>query len=152
MILSILNRVKKLLDIQDNSQDEFLILLIESAIFQVQSYIHTSDVGGCEPLIAMLVAHNYTSGEGEGEGSSSSGGGVEPKLGEVKSESYYGVKYEYTTTADFASKSSSSSSSSKSGEPSTYFFEYIAPFLKERRHIQTLKKPLGWVADEDICR
>lgn len=150
MWLQILNRTKKLLGITDNAQDELLLSIIEGAVIQVQEYIHDSNIIGLEPIIALYAAHNYESGEGSGEGSSSAGG-ITPKLGEIKEEAYSGVTFKYTTTADFASKSSSSSSSSSSGDtPNTYFMNMIAPYLKGRRHIQTIKAPMGWRADDSI--
>ena len=150
MWLQILNRTKQLLGISDNSQDEQLLYVIEGAVLQVQEYIHDSNIIGLEPLIALYAAHNMESGEGTGEGSSSAGG-ITPQLGEIKEEAYSGVTFKYTTTADFAGKSSSSSSSSSSsGQPNTYFMNMIAPYLKGRRRIQTVKAPMGWRADDSI--
>ena len=151
MWLQILNRTKQLLNITDTSQDEQLLYLIEGAVLQIQEYIHDTNIIGLEPFVALLAAHNMESGEGTGEGSSSAGG-ITPQLGEVKEESYSGVTYKYTTTADFAGKSSSSSSSSSNtgGQPNTYFMNMIAPFLKGRRRIQTIKAPMGYRADDTI--
>ena len=150
MWLQILNRTKKLLGIEDNSQDELLLSIIEGAVIQIQEYIHDSNIVGLEPIVALYAAHNFESGEGTGEGSSSAGG-ITPQLGEIKEEAYSGVTFKYTTTADFAGKSSSSSSSSSSsGQPNTYFMNMIAPYLKGRRRIQTIKAPFGWRADDSI--
>lgn len=119
----------------------------------VRSYINSENVDGLEPIIAQLTAHLYTSGlegasgESGSSSSSSSGGGIEPKIGEVKSESYSGVKWEYTTTADFVNKSSSSSktATTASGDVATYFTSYIVPLLRSRRHMGTLAHP--WVEE-----
>lgn len=152
MINNILWRVKTLLDLSDDSQDTKLILLIENAIYQVKAYIHSENIDGLEAPICQLVAYLYTSnldgatdGTGESGSSSSSGGGIEPKLGELKGEHYPGgISWEYTTTADFVNKSSSSSSKSatnSSGDAITYFNSRIAPLLRGRRKMMTLSHP-----------
>lgn len=55
MIQSVLWRIKKLLDIQDNEDDVKLILLIENAMFQFRSYMHDDNLDGLEPLLAEYV-------------------------------------------------------------------------------------------------
>lgn len=151
MIHNILFRVKKLLDIEDDSLDTKLILLIESAMGQFRSYMHNNNLDGLEYLLAQYVGHLYMSGEGDGSDSPESGGsassssssGVTPVLGELKAESYSGVKFEYTTSADFTNKSSSSqkSATTSSGDIATYFNTMIAPHLRSRRRIVTLSHP-----------
>ena len=152
MIRNLLLRVKTLLDITDDSQDNKLILLIENALYQVKAFIHSENVDGLEAPICQLVAYLYTSGldgaTGASSGSSSTsegGGGVTPVQGELKRESYPGgISWEYTTSADFVEKSSSSSrssSSTASGDAATYFNTQIAPLLRGRRHLGTLTHP-----------
>ena len=147
----ILRRVKKLLKIEDDSLDELLLYLIETAIYQVQEYIHDTRIDGLEGIIAQYVAYMYNSGEGTGgeassssSSSSSEGGSTIPvSVGELKRESYSGVTFEYTTSADLVSKSSSSNknSSGSSGNAidSTYFGTHIAPFLRGRRMVQVIR-------------
>ena len=152
MIENILFRVKKLLDLEDDSQDTKLILLIESAMGQFRSYMHNNNLDGLEYLLAQYVGHLYMSGEGDGSdapeaggsSSSSSSSGVTPVIGELKAESYSGVRFEYTTTADFTSKSSSSSgnkATTAGGDIATYFNTMIAPHLRSRRRIMTISHP-----------
>ena len=154
MWLQILNRTKRLLGISDSSKDEVLLLLTEQAVLQVQEYIHDSNIVGLEPIIALYVAHLYQSGETlvlasavSSEGTSSAV--ITPQLGEVKSVSYpEGVSVSYTTSADFVNKSSSKTYSlSSTGDPGTYFYAMIAPYLTGRRHIQTVKE---WSIDESV--
>ena len=154
MINNILWRIKKLLDITDNADDEKILLMIEMAMVMFRNYLHDDNLDGLEPLLASFVGHLLTSGEGAGttgsissssSSSSTSGGGVEPTLGELKAVSYSSVREEYTTSADFVNKSSSSSSQKSgtdaSGDAITYFNSYIVPHLRARRRVRTINSP-----------
>lgn len=154
MITNVLWRIKKLLDITDNADDEKIILLIENAMLQFRSYMNNDNLDGLEPLLAEYVGYLLSSGEGSGvsgstssstSSSSTSGGGVEPIIGEVKQLSYSGVTEVYTTSADFVQKSSQSQSDKQgtngSGDAITWFNSHIAPVLRSRRRIHTISNP-----------
>lgn len=122
-----LHQLKLMLGIEDASQDEKLLYILNNAITQVEEYIHDTNIDGLDGIIVQLAAYNYSSGLFSGQSSGGTSGGVS---GEIKKESYSGVTYEYTTSADFTSSSSSA------GESNTYFAQNIAPLLRGRRKMR----------------
>lgn len=76
-----LNNVKILLGITDNSKDELLSLMIDAAIEEVVNFTHNNDVAGLENTICHMVVYKYNRNLNEG----------------IDSESYSGVSFNYST-------------------------------------------------------
>lgn len=76
-----LNSVKILLGIKDNSKDELLSLLIDAAIEEVVNYTHNNNTAGLESTICLMVVYKYNRSLNEG----------------IDSESYSGVSFNYAT-------------------------------------------------------
>lgn len=77
-----LNKIKLLLGLQDNSKDNILTLLIESAIQEAVDFTHNDSVAEQEDLICDMVVWKYNRLGTEG----------------VDSESYSGVSFHYSTS------------------------------------------------------
>lgn len=76
-----LNSVKLLLGINDNSKDDLLTLLIENAIEECLNFTHRDCISGLETVIPQMVVYNYNRLGTEGLGS----------------ESYSGASFQYST-------------------------------------------------------
>jgi hypothetical protein len=76
-----LNNVKILLGITDNSKDELLSLMIDEAIEEVVNYTHNNDTAGIESTICRMVVYKYNRSQNDG----------------IDSESYSGVSFNYST-------------------------------------------------------
>lgn len=86
-----LNKIKLLADIKDDSQDALLSLLIEQTMIKVQNYCNREDVpAGLEPVIIDMVVNQYNM-----RVSAASGGTVESiKRGDTE------IKYGSTSSAN----------------------------------------------------
>jgi len=76
-----LNQIKLLLGLTDNSKDELLTVLIERCIEEFNTYTRNNDSTGCESLIASMVVFQYNRLGSEG----------------VDSENYSGVSFDYSS-------------------------------------------------------
>ena len=75
-----LEKVKLLLGITDNSKDDLLTFLIEQAIEEVMAYTHLDCVDELNTTIVKIVVYNYNRLGTEG----------------LSSEGYSGVSFNYT--------------------------------------------------------
>lgn len=75
-----LNDVKILLGIKDDSKDDLLSLLIDAAIEEVVNFTHNNSIAGMESTICRMVVYKYNRGLNEG----------------IDSESYSGVSFHYS--------------------------------------------------------
>ena len=75
-----LEKVKLLLGITDNSKDDLLTFLIEQAIDEVMAYTHLDCVDELGTIIIKMVAYNYNRLGTEG----------------LSSEGYSGISFNYT--------------------------------------------------------
>lgn len=76
-----LESIKLLLNLKDNSKDELLILLIERAIDEFTTYTHNGSLENSESLLCQMVVYNYNRLATEG----------------VNSENYSGISFNYSS-------------------------------------------------------
>lgn len=78
--MKVLEKVKLLLAIEDDSKDALLNLLINNAIEYATTYTHNSNIEDLHACIARMVCYDYSRLGTEG----------------VSSENYSGVSFSYT--------------------------------------------------------
>lgn len=76
-----LNKIKILLGLKDNSKDDLLTILIEEAIDEALAYTHRDSADGLDTSITQMVVYKYNRIGTEG----------------VDSENYSGVSFSYST-------------------------------------------------------
>ena len=74
-----LENIKKLLGITDNSKDEILMLLIERCINEAKNYTHNNSIVNYETVISDMVIYSYNNLGSEN----------------LSKESYSGVTFDY---------------------------------------------------------
>lgn len=75
-----IERIKLLLDLHDNSKDELLLILIDNAVQDAKDYTHNDHIACHESVISNMVVYNYNRLGTEG----------------LQSEGYSGVTFNYT--------------------------------------------------------